>query len=121
MNIAITAEPIRWIGNKLSIKQANAAMPTDNITPGISFNTFIDNSCKNIVVVSIIPQNNEECKFFAINFGCFLSGLHFGGKRKGYRVVALGNYSKNAITQATTTKNDAAIPKHPEVVLLGVV
>ena len=41
MNIAITADPIKWIGNKLSIKQASAAMPRDNAMPGKYFNTFM--------------------------------------------------------------------------------
>jgi hypothetical protein len=39
--MAITAEPMTWMGSKLSIKQANAATPTDKATPGTDFNTFI--------------------------------------------------------------------------------
>ena len=35
-------------------------------------------------------------------------------------VVALVIYNKNAIIQATTTKNDATIPRHPAGVLFGV-
>jgi hypothetical protein len=43
MNIAITAEPIRWIGSRLSSQHARRATPTDNIIPGKTFNTFINN------------------------------------------------------------------------------
>lgn len=41
MNIAITAEPIRWIGNRLSMKQATKAIKMDSKIPGNSFKTFI--------------------------------------------------------------------------------
>ena len=39
--MAITAEPIKCMGNNDSIKQATAATATDNAIPGINFNTFI--------------------------------------------------------------------------------
>jgi hypothetical protein len=41
MNIAITAEPIKWIGSKLSIKQASAAIPSESNIPGKSLSMRI--------------------------------------------------------------------------------
>ena len=40
MNIAITAEPIKCIGNRLSMRQASAAMPNESAIPGKSFKIF---------------------------------------------------------------------------------
>ena len=41
MNIAITAEPIRWIGSRLSSHIARTAIIKDKIIPGKYFNIFI--------------------------------------------------------------------------------
>ena len=40
-NIAMTAAPTTWIGNRLSKKHATTAMATDSTVPGITFKYFI--------------------------------------------------------------------------------
>ena len=42
-NMAMTAEPMRWMGSRLSSQQARAAMPTDSKMPGNSLTVFMGN------------------------------------------------------------------------------
>lgn len=41
MNIAITAEPMTWMGSKLSNQQARTAITADRAIPGISLRDYI--------------------------------------------------------------------------------
>jgi hypothetical protein len=41
INMAMTAEPITWMGSRLSSQQARAAMTRDNPIPGSSLRIFM--------------------------------------------------------------------------------
>ena len=43
INMAITAEPIRWMGSRLSSQQASSATMTGSTMPGSSFMIFMVN------------------------------------------------------------------------------
>ena len=59
--MAMTAEPIKWMGSKLSKKQASAAIASDSATPGNIFTIFIV-SLFVFMIGDIITKSKKFCK-----------------------------------------------------------